>query len=158
MDWAGWALFGLAATAALTSLLIGAQLAGWTRLDPPCCWTPCSPRIPTTPGRSVSASTSPSGSSSLCSTRSGSPSWGPPRGGSAALFGLLHTGVALTALIPLFAGVNPRISSTHAGLETRTVLQAPGLFALNYGYQTPLVAVLAHLAYGGVLGLLLGPR
>jgi hypothetical protein len=35
MDWAGWAVFGLAATALLTSLLIGAQLAGWTRLDLP---------------------------------------------------------------------------------------------------------------------------
>jgi uncharacterized membrane protein YagU involved in acid resistance len=75
-----------------------------------------------------------------------------------ALFGLLHSGVALTALIPLFAGVNPRISSTRAGLETRTVLEPPGLFALNYGYQTPLVAVVAHLAYGGVLGLLLEAR
>jgi hypothetical protein len=33
MDWAGWAVFGLIATAALTSVMIGAQLAGLTRLD-----------------------------------------------------------------------------------------------------------------------------
>src|SRR5881227_3133840 len=35
MDWAGWALFGLVATAALTAIMITAQLAGLTRLDLP---------------------------------------------------------------------------------------------------------------------------
>lgn len=35
MDWAGWAIFGVIATAALTAVLIGAQLAGFTRLDLP---------------------------------------------------------------------------------------------------------------------------
>ena len=35
MDWGGWAIFGLIATAALTALMTGAQLAGWTRLDLP---------------------------------------------------------------------------------------------------------------------------
>lgn len=35
MDWEGWAVFGLAATAALTSVLIAAQLAGWTRPNLP---------------------------------------------------------------------------------------------------------------------------
>ena len=35
MDWAGWALFGLVATAALTVVMVGAQLAGLTRLDLP---------------------------------------------------------------------------------------------------------------------------
>lgn len=34
MDWSGWAIFGLA-TALLTAVMIGAQLAGWTRLDLP---------------------------------------------------------------------------------------------------------------------------
>ena len=33
MDWAGWALFGLVATAALTVVMVAAQLAGLTRLD-----------------------------------------------------------------------------------------------------------------------------
>ncbi|MGH8823233.1 MAG: hypothetical protein ACRDVN_01985, partial [Jiangellaceae bacterium] len=35
MDWAGWALFGLIATTALTAVMIAAQLAGLTRLDLP---------------------------------------------------------------------------------------------------------------------------
>ena len=35
MDWAGWALFGLLATAVLTAVMIVAQLAGLSRLDLP---------------------------------------------------------------------------------------------------------------------------
>ncbi|HEX8770138.1 MAG TPA: hypothetical protein VF711_05145, partial [Acidimicrobiales bacterium] len=35
MDWAGWALFGLLATTALTAVMIAAQLAGLSRLDLP---------------------------------------------------------------------------------------------------------------------------
>jgi len=35
VDWAGWAIFGLIATSALTAVLIGAQLSGLTRLDLP---------------------------------------------------------------------------------------------------------------------------
>jgi hypothetical protein len=35
MDWAGWALFGLVATATLTIVMIAAQLAGLSRLDLP---------------------------------------------------------------------------------------------------------------------------
>ena len=35
MDWAGWAIFGLIATAALTAVMIAAQLAGRTRFDLP---------------------------------------------------------------------------------------------------------------------------
>jgi hypothetical protein len=36
------------------------------------------------------------------------------------------------------------------------VLEPPGLFALNYGTATPLVAAGAHVVYGAVLGLFLG--
>ena len=57
MDWAGWALFGLVATAALTAVMIMAQLAGLTRLDLPCCSAPSSPPIPTGLGSPGSSST-----------------------------------------------------------------------------------------------------
>ena len=35
MDWAGWGLFGLLSTSALTLVMIAAQMAGFTRLDLP---------------------------------------------------------------------------------------------------------------------------
>ena len=119
MDWAGWAVFGVAATAALTALLIVAQMAGLTRL-----------------GFAVL----------------GLATWW-----LGAIFGLLHVGLALTAIIPLLPGVHPRMSSERAGLESRTVLEPPGLLVLNYGRETPLVATIAHVIYGVVLGLLINP-
>ncbi len=158
MDWAGWAVFGLAATGALTCALITAQLAGWTRLDLPLV---LGTLVVEDPDRArgvgfvlhlvmgqVFALLYAAAFAAL-----GFASWW-----LGMLFGLLHAAVALLVVIPLFAGVNPRISSERAGLETRTVLEPPGLLGMSYGYQTPLVATLAHLGYGALLGLLLGPR
>ena len=72
-----------------------------------------------------------------------------------ALLGLLHVAVALTVILPLLPGVHPRMASTRAGPGTAAVLEPPGLLGLNYGIQTPAVAVVAHLVYGAMLGLLL---
>ncbi len=63
--------------------------------------------------------------------------------------------VALTALVPLLAGVHPRIASERADPTSTAALEPPGLAGLNYGAQTPLVAIVAHLAYGIALGVLL---
>jgi hypothetical protein len=35
MDWAGWAVFGIAATVTLTTIMVAAQLAGLSRMDIP---------------------------------------------------------------------------------------------------------------------------
>jgi hypothetical protein len=50
------------------------------------------------------------------------------------------------------------MASERAGPASTSVLEPPGLLALNYGTQTPLVTFAAHLAYGMSLGLLLGAR
>jgi hypothetical protein len=47
------------------------------------------------------------------------------------------------------------MASNRAGPESTAVLEPPGLLGLNYGPQTPLVAMAAHLVYGIALGLLL---
>jgi uncharacterized membrane protein YagU involved in acid resistance len=72
-----------------------------------------------------------------------------------ALFGLVHVAVALTILVPLLPGVHPRLASERAGPAAGVVLEPPGLLALNYGSQTPTVAIVSHLAFGIALGLLL---
>jgi hypothetical protein len=72
-----------------------------------------------------------------------------------ALLGLLHVAVALTVLVPLLGGVHPRIASDRAGPSSTAALEPPGLLGLNYGLQTPIVAGVAHLAYGIALGVLL---
>jgi hypothetical protein len=71
------------------------------------------------------------------------------------LLGILHAAVALTVLLPLLAGVHPRMASQRAGPGSVSTLEPPGLFGLNYGVQTPAIAGLAHVAYGIILGLLL---
>jgi hypothetical protein len=49
------------------------------------------------------------------------------------------------------------MATARAGPDSTAVLEPPGLFALNYGVQTPLYATAAHIVYGAVLGLLLVP-
>jgi hypothetical protein len=47
------------------------------------------------------------------------------------------------------------MASTRAGPTSTALLEPPGLLGLNYGPQTPAVAIAAHLAYGIALGVLL---
>jgi hypothetical protein len=158
MDWAGWALFGLAATAVLTGIMITAQLAGLTRLDLPLVlgsFVAEEPDIARIAGFFIHLAVG-QGFALLYTAAFallGVASWW-----LGALFGLLHVGVALTILVPLVVGLHPRMATERAGLSTGAVLEPPGLFGLNYGAQTPAVALVAHVAYGTALGLLVGPR
>jgi hypothetical protein len=72
-----------------------------------------------------------------------------------AMLGMMHVAIALLVILPLLPGVHPRMASQRAGPATTAALEPPGLLALNYGVQTPGVAIVAHLAYGTVLGALL---
>jgi len=155
MDWAGWALFGLVATTALTAVMIAAQLAGLTRLDLPLLLGTVVTEDPDrarvagffihlTIGQGFAF-----GYAASFALLDRATWW---LGG---LFGLLHVAVALTVLVPLLAGVHPRMASDRAGPTSTAVLEPPGMLGLNYGPQTPIVAIGAHLAYGIALGVLL---
>lgn len=158
MDWSGWAIFGLVATTALTAVMIAAQLAGLSRLD-----------LPLVLGTVVTADPDRArvfgffihlavgqgfalGYAATFDLLDRATWW---LGG---LLGLLHVAVALTVLLPLLPGVHPRMASHRAGPRSTAVLEPPGLLGLNYGIQTPLVAIVAHLSYGIMLGLLLKAR
>ena len=155
MDWAGWALFGLIATATLTAVMTVAQLAGVTRLDLPLLLGTIATEDPDrarvagffihlTIGEGFAL-----GYAAAFAVLGRATWW---LGG---LFGLVHVAVALTVLVPLLAGVHPRIASNRAGPLSTAILEPPGLLALNYGRQTPIVAIVAHLIYGIALGVLL---
>jgi hypothetical protein len=155
MDWAGWALFGLVATAALTAVMIVAQLIGLTRLDLPLLLGTLVTENPDRArvggffihlGIGQGFALGYAATFALLNTAT----WW-----LGALLGLLQAAVALTVLVPLLGGVHPRIASTRAGPSSTAVLEPPGLFGLNYGVQTPIVVVVAHLVYGIALGLLL---
>lgn len=66
--------------------------------------------------------------------------------------GLVHGLVVLVALMPILPGLHPRMASEHRGPEPTRALEPPGFMALNYGRRTPLIALLAHVVYGSILG------
>jgi hypothetical protein len=155
MDWAGWALFGLVATTALTAVMITAQLGGLTRLDLPLLLGTIVTEDPDrarAAGFFIHLTIGEGFAFGYAATFAllDQASWW--LGG---LLGLLHAGVALTVLVPLLAGVHPRIASDRAGPSSTAALEPPGLLGLNYGVPTPLVAIAAHLVYGIALGVLL---
>jgi hypothetical protein len=155
MDWAGWMLFGLVATTALTAAMIAAQMAGLTRLDLPLLLGTI---VTEDPDRARVAGffvhlgigeAFAFGYAASFALLHRATWW---LGG---LLGLLHAAVALTVLVPLLPGVHPRMASHRAGPASTATLEPPGLLGLNYGTQTPVVATAAHVVYGIALGLLL---
>jgi hypothetical protein len=155
VDWAGWALFGLIATTALTAIMIVAQLAGLTRLDLPLILgtvTTEDPDRARVAGFFIHLAVGQGFALGYAATFAvlDIATWW-----LGLLLGLLHGLIALSVLVPLLAGVHPRMASNRAGPASTATLEPPGLFALNYGIQTPAVAMAAHAAFGILLGLLL---
>jgi hypothetical protein len=70
-----------------------------------------------------------------------------------AVFGLVHglfSGTALTnILLPL---VHPRMGTSSTAAPSAALLEPPGFLMLNYGRQTPLVSLAAHVAFGTIVG------
>jgi hypothetical protein len=70
-----------------------------------------------------------------------------------AAFGLLHALFASTALVNLLLPlVHPRMGSPLTAANTTALLEPPGFLMLNYGVQTPVATILAHVAYGALVG------
>ena len=157
VDWTGWAIFGLLATAVLTGVMVSAQLLGWTRIDlPMMLGTLFTGRIERARVLGIMAHLAMGQFFALLYAlgfaelrRSGALLGG--------IFGLVHGVAALTLIVPFLPGIHPRMASSRSGPDF-AALEPPGLFALNYGGQTPVVTLVAHVVYGVTLGLLLGPR
>jgi len=157
MDWAGWAVFGLAATITLTGIMVAAQLAGVSRMDIPLI---LGTLFTDEPDRArflgflvhlVNGQVFALGYAGAFAVLGRAAWW------LGALFGLWHGVMALTLFVPLAAGVHPRVASERSGPSLETVLEPPGLLALNYGRETPIVTIAAHVAYGAILGSFLRP-
>jgi len=157
IDWAGWALFGLVATGALTAVLIGAQLAGRTRMDLPVMLGTIAVADPDR-ARVVGAGMHlVIGQGFALGYAAFFALLGEANGLLGAGLGLLHGFVALMLIVPLLAGVHPRMASTRAGPDAVVGLEPPGPLAVNYGSQTVWVTIIAHVIYGTALGVLLVP-
>jgi hypothetical protein len=68
------------------------------------------------------------------------------------LIGLCHGLFVLLVLLPVLPGAHPRMASEHSGPDPTPALEPPGFLALNYGRWTPAVTLIAHVAYGTILG------
>ena len=76
----------------------------------------------------------------------GAPSWW-----LGAIIGALHGTFLLTALMhmPL---IHPRMASDYDRPRSDRAIEPPGFLGLYYGRQTPLIALLAHILFGTVVG------
>ena len=69
-----------------------------------------------------------------------------------ALLGILHGAFVAAVALPVMPGVHPRMASELRGPTVGRQLEPPGFMALNYGARTPISILIAHLAFGAMLG------
>ncbi len=157
MDWAGWATFGFVATVILTTIMAASQHWGMSRMDLPFMLGTLFAHDPDRArvlgflmhlavGQVFAL---------LYATAFfliGRATWW-----LGAVFGLIHGLAALLVVIPLLPGIHPRMASERAGPELDAVLEPPGPMGLNYGRETVLFTLVAHVTYGALLGALLKP-
>jgi hypothetical protein len=148
---------GLVGTAVLTTALRGASELGWTRMD-----------LPFLLGTAVTEDRERAkaagyalhfGFGLLFSvaywavfSALGTAGWW-----QGALLGLVHGAFAAGALVDvLLPAVHPRLGSGSTAADRSPLLEPPGFLLLNYGRSTPAVALVAHIAYGAIVGLFVG--
>jgi hypothetical protein len=72
-------------------------------------------------------------------------------------FGLLHGLFAGSALVNvLLPAVHPRMGSGFNAAGSTPLLEPPGFLLVNYGRQTPVATLVAHVAYGAIVGGFIG--
>ena len=64
----------------------------------------------------------------------------------------MHAAFVLVAGMPALPGLHPRMASEARGPTVVRQLEPAGFLALNYGRRTPISVLLAHLAFGAILG------
>lgn len=70
-----------------------------------------------------------------------------------AVFGALHavftTTVLANVILPL---LHPRIATADTAANEVSLIEPPGFLMLNYGRNTFLIALVAHIAFGAIVG------
>lgn len=69
-----------------------------------------------------------------------------------AILGFLHGLFLLVAAMPVLPFFHPRMATGYDGAEARPQLEPPGFMGLHYGSGTPLSLLVAQTLYGAVLG------
>jgi hypothetical protein len=70
-----------------------------------------------------------------------------------AVLGLVHAlfagGALVNAILP---AVHPRMGTPWSDAEETPILEPPGFLLANYGRRTAVVNIVAHVAYGAIIG------
>ncbi len=153
MNWSSWLLWGFVATLVLTTIMAGSQGLRLTRMNLPymlgAMFTPNRDRAKLV-GLGVHVL---NGWLFSLLYVAAFHEWGQATWWSGAGIGFVHAAVVLIMGMRLLPGLHPRMASEQQGPTVTRQLEPPGFLALNYGYQTPVSVLLAHLAYGAILGL-----
>lgn len=75
-----------------------------------------------------------------------------------ALIGFVHAAFVLVVGLPVLPGMHPRMASEIRGPTVVKQLEPPGFLGKNYGIQTPVCVLLAHVVYGALLGAFYSPH
>lgn len=78
--------------------------------------------------------------------------WGTASWWLGAGMGLVHATFVLTVGMPLLPALHPRMANEQYGPTVVRQLEPPGFLAMHYGVRTPISVVLAHVAFGAILG------
>ena len=152
MNWSGWLLWGFVATVVLTTLMAGSQGMRLTRMN-----------LPYMLGTMFTASRDRAKAIGFALHLVNGwifaliyvavfNSWGRATWWLGGAIGLLHGLFVLTAGMRLVPGIHPRMASETQGPNAVRQLEPPGFLALNYGVQTPISVLAAHLLFGAILG------
>lgn len=152
MNVLSWALWGFVATIVLTTIMAGSQGVGITRMSVPyLLGTMLTPNRDKAKLAGIGIHTLNGWIFSLLYVAAFH-AWGGASVLRGALIGLVHAAFVLTAGMQAMPALHPRMASEHHGPEEPRRLEPPGIFALHYGSRTPIVIVVAHLAFGMILG------
>ncbi len=147
----GW---GTLATAVLTLMLTASQGLGWSRISLPYMigtMFTSDRRLAMTIGFAVHCVLGLAFALLYALAFEG---WGRSGALLGAGLGLFHGLFVLVVGMEILPEIHPRMASRHHGPAPRRQLEPPGFLAMHYGRKTPLITLLAHVAYGAVLGAL----
>jgi uncharacterized membrane protein YagU involved in acid resistance len=152
VNWGSWLLWGFVATVALTTVMAGSQGLRLTRMN-----------LPYMLGAMFTSSRDRAnligfglhllnGWIFSLAYVAAFESWHRATWWAGAVIGAVQAAFVLTVGMRLMPVLHPRMASEEKGPTVTRQLEPPGFLALNYGYQTPVSVLLAHLIYGAILG------
>lgn len=152
MDIGSWLVWGFAATLLLTSLMAGSQAVGWSRMNLPymlgTMFTENRDRAKIL-GFLFHLANGWIFSLIYIATfqQLGEATWY-----WGAAIGFVHGTFVLVGLMPNLPAIHPHMADEQQPSITRARLEPPGYLGLNYGVETPISVMTAHIAFGILLG------